>query len=378
MYNISTLKNTLNQCTGCGICAVICPNKCIDLQLNSESFLIPFVNEHECTHCGLCVKVCYRVFDINNSTEGKGLENCKVYSAIHRDESELKSVSSGGVASELSKYCYKQNYNVIGAIMNPEDDYAKHIVANCEEDLEKMKSSKYVQSYIIDAFSKIDSNKKTLIIGLPCQIYGIRKYIYQVGIEKNFILVDLFCRGTTPINLFLKYKEYLKSEYGLGEFVKLNFRSKRIGWHKFSVVIQDKDGKEYSKTVYDDIFFSFYLKNTCFKESCYECEFRHNRVFADIRLGDFWGTKYYSHDEGVSLVSIYSEKGLEIWQKISKEFIFEENDPCELKKSQRFNKFPIPDYRKDLLRALVSQASLKDIYNRFEINEMSFYKEKDR
>lgn len=376
MSNILNIKNIINPCTGCGACVLICPSKCISLKIDSESFFSPVINNDLCIDCGLCTKVCYKVFDVNDSKEGKYLEDCKVYAAINRDESELKSVSSGGVASELSKYCIEQDYNIVGAIMNPEDDYAEHIVANCKEDLEKMKGSKYVQSYIINAISKIDLNKKTLIIGLPCQIYGIRKYIQQVGIENNFILVDLFCRGTTAINLFNKYKDYLKLQYGLGELVDLNFRSKKMGWHKFSIVARDIDGKEYFKTVYDDIFYSYYLKNTCFKESCYRCEFRHNKIFSDIRLGDFWGTKYYNRDEGVSIVSIYSEKGEEIWKKISNKFIIEENDPYELKKSQRFNYFPIPDYRKDLLEALASQDSLEDIHERFEINKMSFYKEK--
>lgn len=377
MDNVLTLNNILNPCTGCGACAVACPSKCIDLRLNAESFFIPVINEQQCTHCGICTKVCYKVFDINNPNEGKQLEDCKVYSAIHRDASELKSVSSGGVASELSKYCYRRDYDVMGVVMDPENDYAEHIVATCENDLERMKSSKYVQSYLANAFSKIKLNKKALIIGLPCQIYGIRKYIQWAGIEDDFLLVDLFCRGTTTINLFRKYRDYLQLQYGLGKLIDFNFRSKTIGWHKFSVVAHDKLGKEYSGTVYDDMFFSFYLKNTCFKESCYACEFRHNRVFSDIRLGDFWGSKYYSHDEGVSVVSIYSQKGQEVWDKISNQFISEENFPSELKKSQRFNKFPIPDYRENLLLALSSEKSLKDIYNEFGIDNMGFYKEKD-
>lgn len=195
MDNVLSLNSTFNPCTGCGVCVVACPNKCITLQLNEEGFFAPVIDEQHCVNCGLCADVCYKLFDISAHTEGKQLEDCKVYSAIHRDVAELQSVTSGGVASELSKYCYRHGYDVLGVVMNPEKDYSEHIVASCENDLEKMKSSKYVQSYTLNAFSEIQPNNKTLIIGLPCQIYGIRKYIQQLGVEDNFILVDLFCRG---------------------------------------------------------------------------------------------------------------------------------------------------------------------------------------
>jgi coenzyme F420-reducing hydrogenase beta subunit len=357
---------------------VACPNKCITLQLNEEGFFTPVIDEQHCVNCGLCADVCYKLFDISAHSEGKQLEDCKVYSAIHRDTKELKSVTSGGIASELSKYCFENGYDVLGVVMNPENDYCEHIIASCEDDLERMKKSKYVQSYTLKAFKEIQPTHKTLIIGCPCQIYGIRKYIKQMGAEDNFILVDLFCRGVPTTNLYRKYREYLQLKFGLGKLVTCDFRSKRMGWHKFSITARDEEGNEYSSTVYEDMFFSFYLKNTCFKESCYNCELRHGRVFADIRLGDFWGAKYYSHDEGVSIVSIYTQKGRDVWNKISDTFISEENEPPELKKSQPFNKLPIPSYRTGLLAALKTDEPLESIHARFGINKMGFYKEENK
>ncbi len=378
MDNILTLKSTNNPCTGCGACSVICPSKCIDLKLDSESFFMPVVNEQNCTQCGLCVKVCYQRLDINNNKDGKELENCTVFAAINSDSKELKSVTSGGVASELSKFCLSNGFDVIGAVLNLNKNYAEHIIASCESDLERMKGSKYLQSYTINAFENIKPKNKTLIIGLPCQIYGMRKYIQQLDVEDNFILVDLFCRGVTPANLFKKYKEYLSANFRLSNLVDFNFRSKINGWHRFSLVAYDEAGKEYSETVYNDIYYSFYLKNMCMRESCYSCEFRHNRVFSDIRLGDFWGSKYYNNDEGVSIVSIYSERGEEIWEKISSKFIVEENEVSQLKKSQRFSKFPIPIYRSDVIKSLASQESLESIHSRLEIDKLGFYREEKK
>jgi len=115
-----------------------------------------------------CADMCYKLFDISAYIEVKQLEDCKVYSAIHCDTKELKSVTSGGVASELSKYCYRNGYDVLGVAMNTENDYCEHIIASCEDDLERIKSSKYVEGYTLNAFSAIQPNRKTLLIGLPC------------------------------------------------------------------------------------------------------------------------------------------------------------------------------------------------------------------
>ena len=377
MENVLSLKQRYNSCTSCGICEVICPQKCIHLELNQDAFFTPVLNTNKCIACGLCTKVCFKGVDLSSKSEGKTLEDCTVYSAIHKDKEELNLVSSGGVASEFAKLCFEDGYNVLGAVMDIKRGYSEHIVVKDKNDLNRIKGSKYVQSNIMKAFEKLDKNKKTLIIGLPCQIYGIRKYIQYFQVEDQFVLVDLFCRGTTSINLFQKYKEYLVSYHGLKSIKKVNFRSKVKGWHKFSLVATDEADNTYENTVYDDLFYSFYLKNTCFKESCYSCAFRHDRVFSDIRLGDFWGEKYYDHDEGVSIVAIYSQSGEEIWNKVRERFVVEENEPSELKRSQRFNKFPVPEFRNELLKALSSDEKLEDIHKRFGIDKMGFYREKN-
>jgi Coenzyme F420-reducing hydrogenase, beta subunit len=282
------------------------------------------------------------------------------------------------VAGELSKYCYENGYDVFGVVMDPEEDYCQFVLAASKEDLKRMKTSKYIQSDTGNIFLQMNRNHKTLVIGLPCQIYGIRKLIKQYGREEHFVLVDLFCRGVPSVHLWRKYREYLQRNYGLNKLVRCNFRSKQTGWHKFSMEAFDIAGKEYQKDVYHDLFYSFYLKNSCLKESCYSCEFRHNRVYSDIRLGDFWGSKYYSHEEGVSIVSIYTREGQEIWDQISKHFIMEENDPEELKLSQRFNRLPIPEERSNLLHDLTAELPLDEIHRKYGMDKTKFYNAKSK
>ena len=63
VYFNSKLKK---DCNGCGICALICPAKAIEMKEDEEGFLYPIVNESKCIHCDKCKKYCG---NINEKTE---------------------------------------------------------------------------------------------------------------------------------------------------------------------------------------------------------------------------------------------------------------------------------------------------------------------
>ena len=55
VMNISGIHN----CYGCGVCAIACAKKIIELKLNNEGFYEPFItDESKCTNCGMCREVC--------------------------------------------------------------------------------------------------------------------------------------------------------------------------------------------------------------------------------------------------------------------------------------------------------------------------------
>ena len=46
----------IHNCFGCGVCAIACGHKIIDIRLNIDGFYEPFITEPtKCTDCGLCV-----------------------------------------------------------------------------------------------------------------------------------------------------------------------------------------------------------------------------------------------------------------------------------------------------------------------------------
>lgn len=349
----------INKCTGCGVCAVICPTQSISLERNENGFITPIIDD-SCIDCGKCLSVCYKYLsDDQNRKQNFG--SAKVFAAIEKNKAELESVTSGGVANRLAIDSFERGIDVCGVVFNPDDDTCQHIIVNTSDDLEKIKKSKYLQSYTYDAFSSLVDSNKTIVFGTPCQIFGLRKYIQKNKIEQNFILVDVFCRGVPSYNLWTSYKQYIQRVFGLGEFQDVNFKDKSEGWHKFSIVIVDENKKVYKGLVYEDLFYSFYLKNACFSESCYDCKFRHEGIYSDIRLGDFWGEKYYSHDEGVSLCVLATKRGEETFDLVKNQFITEECKVEDIFKSQRFNKYPLHPKYHEILSLLRSGEKLEVI-----------------
>jgi len=55
--NCGSVLNGRN-CTGCGTCAVACPQTAISMVLTRYGFYKPTIDYDRCTGCGVCVKVC--------------------------------------------------------------------------------------------------------------------------------------------------------------------------------------------------------------------------------------------------------------------------------------------------------------------------------
>lgn len=77
----------------------------------------------------------------------------------------------------------------------------------------------------------------------------------------------------------------------------------------------NKEKKTYinSKLSQGDMFYKLFLSDACLGKACYEkCKYKYDKSAADIRIGDLWGNAYKNNTEGVSAVSIFTEKGHEI------------------------------------------------------------------
>lgn len=309
-----TYRNNISifpDCYGCGVCAIACPKNIITLDLK-DGFYHPSVKNEECIECNQCLSVCA----FNHDAPKEQVEDKKFYAAYSNDEQVRKECSSGGVGYELAKYAIHNGYSFCGVRYNVEKGRADHFVTDTVDGLSQGVGSKYIQSYTLTGFSQFENGKKYLVVGTPCQIASLYNYVRKKKIEDNFILVDFFCHGVPSMLMWQKYMKEKKQQ--VGEPIRyVSWRSKQNGWQDSWAMDVKGEERSFSLKSKGDLFYKFFLKNRCLGKACYEhCRYKMLSSYADIRIGDLWGTKYEKDQKGVSAVVAFTERGKELLQEI--------------------------------------------------------------
>lgn len=318
------VENKTN-CTSCFACYNVCPVNAIDMVEDKEGFKYPKVNLEKCIKCGLCDKIC----PVINKEKISNNSKPKVYAAYSNDNYIRLDSTSGGIFSELAKIIYEQGGAVCGAVFNDEW-LVEHIVSYDIKDLDRLRSSKYLQSDINNSFKEIKSNldkgNKVLFCGSPCQVSGLCNFLQKE--YANLITVDFICRGMNSPKIFKGYIKDLEKKYH-SKIKSIKFKNKTHGWHNFSTRVDFENGEKYIGGRYVDSYMVGYLKYNAFmRPSCYDCKFKDLPRRADITVADFWGIekidKSLDQDKGTSMVLINSEKGQDIFEKVKERVVFKE------------------------------------------------------
>lgn len=321
------IENHRNNCTGCRACEKICPKNAIEMIKDNRGFLYPVVNHDKCIKCGICEKRC----PINN----KEVEKNKIaYAAYNKNEEVRMKSSSGGIFTALAKFVLKNNGVIFGAAFNKEF-MVEHICVENEEELSRLRSSKYIQSDVNKTFEKakefLELGKLVYFSGTPCQIEGLKAYLLKE--YDNLITQDVICHGVPSPKVWMAYLKYKNKR-----IQACNFRDKeKTSWGKYQVKFVYEDGIEYTNHD-EDIFMKLFLGDLILRESCYQCKFKKLNRISDFTLADFWGIsnidKSFNDGKGTSLVIVNSKKGQEIFDKISNEI---EKKKVELNQAIQYN-----------------------------------------
>lgn len=306
-----------NICNGCGVCALVCPKKCIKMVEDTEGFLYPEVDESKCIKCNKCKKYCA---NFNEKKE----KNEKAYIAINNSNEQLRKSSSGGVFLALAEYIINNNGVVFGVTYNNELE-AVHEYAETIEECEKFCGSKYVRSNLQDSYIKVkeylNDGRKVLFTGTACQISGLKKFIGNEN--ENLILCDILCHANPSpkvFKLYIKNLEKVKKK----KVKYIWFRSKENGWKNQTPIIEFTDGTKEEENSYFKAFVSEIIN----RPSCYNCQFASKRRISDFTIGDFWGIEKVNPkiktENGVSLLNVNSEKGNRIFNELKEKITFEE------------------------------------------------------
>ena len=318
------MKNILenkNSCCGCTACYNICPKNAISMVLDEKGFKRPIIDEDKCVNCGLCKKSC----PVLNSTENYSINKCYV-GYNKSDISRMNNASSGSIFELIAEEVINQNGIVIGACFNNQNKLIHKYINNIS-DINKLKGSKYLESDLNDIFKFIRSNiksKKILFVGTPCQVAGLKSFLKYNN--DNLICLDLFCHGVPSPKLFGKYIKEMEKKYN-DTLINYNFRDKITGWDTYSNTLIFKN-KKISNLARKNDYMKLFLSDIALRESCYNCNFKLGNKYSDITLGDFWGIKNFYPEmydnKGVSAIIINSNKGNEIFKKISDKIKYKE------------------------------------------------------
>lgn len=198
-------------CFECENCINCCPTNAI--RLNGENIFIrkAVIDAESCIQCGRCEKVCPAL----NLEHIPLRETIEAYGVKSTHPGAQRS-ASGGLFFEIARNVLSQNGYVVGAAYQTDWAVATEVVSSAS-DLCKLQGSKYVKSYNGNSFSEIktliQSGKKVLIGGTPCQIAALYTYLgAPLKDSDNLITVDLVCHGCPPGKLFTDYISSLEEK----------------------------------------------------------------------------------------------------------------------------------------------------------------------
>lgn len=348
--------SNIHSCYGCGVCAIACGKKIVDIRLNADGFYEPYIKDpSKCSNCGLCLEVCSYSHCI---TALKEIPK-ESYAAWSKEVGVRRVSASGGAGFEIGRYLIGQGFKVVAVKYDVESRKAEHFVADTVEKFVASMGSKYIQSYTLDGFRSINRKDKFLVTGTPCQIDSLRRYIRKFRCEENFVLMDFFCHGVPSSLVWRKYIKEKEKQLGDIDFVawrnKLNgwhdswtmvldgkeMKSDYVDWHdSYNLLIREKNGFVNSRWTKGDSFYDMFFGNNCLGKACYKkCKFKYNHSSADIRIGDMWGNTYKNNEEGVTACAAFTQIGVDVLKQCNCELVpypFEQVAEGQIEKPIRY------------------------------------------
>ena len=334
------------DCTGCGMCANICPQQAICMTEDEYGFVYPIIN-NTCVECGICSKRC----PANNSLESSVIKQ-EVFAAWTKNKSERKKSTSGGVFSEIARYVISKKGIVVGVSWT--DSFTpQHVLIDNISNLDKLKGSKYAQSDTNDIYRKVqlllNKGKYVLFSGTPCQIAALKLYL-NLDYE-NLITIDLVCHGVPSANMLCQhYKEVHDASVK-----EVQLRYKDPYWDYSYVKIDYLDGYKYQKLTIEDDYFNLFNIGYSLRKSCHDCKYATTKRVSDITLADFWGYaperyRAISYNNGTSCVILNSKKGMRLFEQIKDNLYYEPSTMEEVIKGNQCLKEPFKIDEENLSR----------------------------
>lgn len=312
-----------DECTGCTACYNICPHSAISFREDDLGFLYPTIDEVRCIECGLCRKVCP-----NNSPVSRSKDQ-EAFVATAKSVDEQRTSTSGGLTSVLARHIIRRGGVVYGCT-GEDCTNIHHVRISSEEEIARIKGSKYVQSSLGLCFGAIKKDLQqgttVLFVGTPCQCAGLRSYLQKE--YDNFYVVDFVCHGVPSQKILTDaIKSNLKQGNLQGYEVKFRYREGKNEHSIYGLQLLKEGSVKYQKNWPKNDYITGFLSGVYYRESCYRCKYASPERVSDITLGDFWDREHkktISKDAlGLSLVICNTTKGKDFLRKSENEIKYE-------------------------------------------------------
>lgn len=309
-------------CVGCGACAYICQNKCIQLKDVPDQGIRPYIFSDQCGTCTDCLQVCpgYLTPNVNDNNEQTQITQrssekgwgpiIEIWEGYANDREVRYNGSSGGAASAIALYCLeRQSMHGVLHIGRDEAQPLKNKVfmsAN-RVDLLSRTGSRYSPASPCSGLDKIAyAPSSCVFIGKPCDVAGLQKacQLRSALSDKNRLSIGIFCAGTPSSRGTFELLKKMKITHDLVKDIRYRGR----GWPgKFRVNLIDCE-LSFQEMPYMEAW-GFLEKYRPYR--CYLCP-DGTAVHADISCGDPWYRSIQENEAGYSLVIVRTEKGKEI------------------------------------------------------------------
>lgn len=296
-----------SSCNACSACVAACPTGALAMEKDAAGFWRPSLDKAKCVECGACTKAC----PVRTPPERPAFQP-RFFGFYAKDKALRAAGSSGNAFGVFANRCLEsQNGVVYGSAMDA-DCYGASCKSTDEVPLAALQKSKYVESRMGDAISRIKKDvragRNVLFCGTPCQAAAVRSVL---GTPDNLLLCDFICLGVPSADWFKRYLLQMEQKFG-AKATKVDFRSKLIGWTPLIMEIRFANGKVSRKTTFGDAFIVDYIQNNHFREVCYGCN-QIMRSVADISIGDYWANQqkklFVDTNEGISVVRVNTPQG---------------------------------------------------------------------
>ncbi|HIP17186.1 MAG TPA: 4Fe-4S dicluster domain-containing protein [Methanothermococcus okinawensis] len=282
-------------CASCGTCAIVCPNNIVVFEDGPKL-------KEECLRKGhgMCYDICPRVSSGGYQIRIRG--DFKEKEEYYYGKGDIEG-QNGGVVSTFLKYLL-ENKKIDGAIVVGDECWKPvSLIIQNPEDIEKSAKSKYAIS-ILDALRKAGEIgiERVAVVGLPCQISGLRKLQYFPYLAKYD--GELGKNG--------KILKLPKIQYLIGLFCNKKFKQRSIEeiLEKNNLNMEDIEKFDIKKdkfviTTYNNEKYSIPLEDIEYCEGCNVCR-DFDAQMADISVGCAGSPENYS------TVIIRTKKGEDI------------------------------------------------------------------